>query len=255
MSLGLLKSISAMTDRLHVLVIVPCFNEQESIGNLFAELQQAKQTLPVQLDILVVNDCSKDHSKQVLDKLGCNYLDLPVNLGIGGAMQAGYRYAARKNYDIAVQMDGDGQHPADQLMAVIRPLLSDEADVVIGSRFIDKVGFQSTALRRAGISYFRWLNQILIKKTIHDSTSGFRAFNRKTIEIVSKYYPDEYPEPESIVQFGLHKLRIVEVSVIMRERQGGVSSINNSQAIYYMLKVTLGILFVFVRLSGKRLLK
>lgn len=235
-----------------ILVVVPCFNEEAAIASVIAEINQVKRLNGLQLDALVVNDCSKDGSMGVIRKLDCLYLDLPVNLGIGGAMQAGYKYAWRNGYDIAVQIDGDGQHPADELLKVIGPILENTADVVIGSRFIAKSGFQSTATRRLGISYFRWLNQLLIHKRVHDSTSGFRAFNRRTIRIVDEYYPDEYPEPESIVQFGLNNLRILEVPVTMRERQGGVSSINTSRAVYYMLKVTLGILFIYVRLLGKR---
>ena len=147
-----------------------------------------------------------------------------------------------------MQIDGDGQHPADELPKVVQPILEDRADVVIGSRFLERVGFQSSFSRRLGIQYFRWLNQWLIGKTIQDSTSGFRAFNRKTISIVNQYYPDEYPEPEAIVQFGRHHLRIVEVPVVMRERQGGTSSITFIRSLYYMFKVTMGTLFVYIRL-------
>lgn len=235
-----------------ILVIVPCFNEQGSIANVVNEIMAVRQREGYTLDVLVVNDCSTDKSMDIIHTLPCNYLNLPVNLGIGGAMHSGYRYAYRNGYDIAVQMDGDGQHPADELSIVLQPVLQEEADVVIGSRFISREGFQSSFTRRLGISYFRWLNQLLIGKTIHDSTSGFRAFNRRTIEIANMYYPDEYPEPESIVQFGLQGLRIKEVPVRMRQRQGGVSSINTRRALYYMLKVSLGILFMYFRLVNKR---
>ena len=188
----------------------------------------------------------------MIRQLDCYYLNLPVNLGIGGAMHAGYKYAYRQGYTAAVQMDGDGQHPADELPTVLEPILKQEADISIGSRFINREGFQSSFSRRVGIKYFRWLNQLLIGKTIHDSTSGFRAFNQRTIAIANNYYPDEYPEPESIVQFGLQGLRIREVPVRMRHRQEGVSSINTSRAFYYMLKVSLGILFMYFRLVNKR---
>lgn len=234
-----------------ILAVIPCYNEQAAIASVVAEVNRVRDTYGLNLDALVVNDCSTDGSIREIRHLDCLYLDLPVNLGIGGAMHAGYRYAYDRNYDIAVQIDGDGQHPAGELMKILRPLFADEADVVIGSRFLERAGFQSTGLRRLGIRYFRWLNQWLIGQTVHDSTSGFRAFNRRTLAVVSRYYPDEYPEPESIVQFGLSKLRIREVPVVMRERQGGVSSINASRALYYMLKVTLGILFVYVRLARR----
>lgn len=231
-----------------ILVIVPCYNEQEAISGVIADIHRVSALNRLPVDVLVVNDCSTDNTLDVIRRLDCLYLDLPVNLGIGGAMQAGYRYALRHNYDIAVQMDGDGQHPANQLLNVVQPLLDDRADVVIGSRFLERVGFQSSAVRRLGIRYFRWLNKQLIQRTIHDSTSGFRAFNRKTIGIVSRYYPDEYPEPEAIVQFGLNRLRILEVPVVMRERQGGTSSITFVRSLYYMFKVTMGTLFVYIRL-------
>lgn len=236
-----------------ILIVIPCYNEEASIRSVVAEVMLARQQTGLAIDALVVNDCSTDGTLACLQTLPeCQYLNLPVNLGIGGAMQAGYRYAVRHNYDIAVQLDGDGQHPAEELPKLLAPVLANEADVVIGSRFLEKAGFQSTAVRRLGIGYFRRLNRWLIGQTVFDSTSGFRAFNRRTLAIVDKYYPDEYPEPEAIVQFGLHQLRIREVPVQMRERQGGVSSINTGRAFYYMLKVTLGILFVYIRLRGRR---
>jgi glycosyltransferase involved in cell wall biosynthesis len=238
-----------------ILIVIPCYNEESSIVSVVNEVKRMRQMSGLLLDPLVVNDCSTDGTLAQLQTLsGCQYLNLPVNLGIGGAMQAGYRYAYRHGYDMAVQMDGDGQHPAGELPKILAPLLTNEADVVIGSRFLERTGFQSTAVRRIGINYFRRLNHWLIGQTIHDSTSGFRAFNRRTLAIVDRYYPDEYPEPEAIVQFGLHHLRIKEVPVQMRERQGGVSSINTGRAFYYMLKVTLGILFVYIRLRGRKAL-
>lgn len=231
-----------------ILVVVPCFNEEQAIAGVVTEINRVRDRHRLNLDVLAVNDCSTDQTLSVIQQLNCQYLDLPVNLGIGGAMQAGYRYAYRHGYDIAVQMDGDGQHPADELPKVIRPLVEDRADVVIGSRFLERVGFQSSAARRLGIRYFRWLNQLLIRRTVHDSTSGFRAFNQRTIALVNRYYPDEYPEPEAVVLFGLNRLRIAEVPVVMRERQGGTSSITLIRALYYMFKVTMGTLFVYIRL-------
>ncbi len=235
-----------------ILIIVPCYNEETNIKAVVSELLAVRERHGYDLDVLVVNDCSTDQSIRVIRQLPCLYLDLPVNLGIGGAMHGGYKYAWRNGYDVAVQVDGDGQHPADELPKILTPVLNNETDVAIGSRFIDRQGFQSTFTRRIGIQYFRWLNQALIDKTIYDSTSGFRAFNRRTLAVVNDYYPDEYPEPEAIVQFGLHGLRMREVAVQMRDRQGGTSSINTSRAFYYMLKVTLGILFVYIRLVNRK---
>ncbi|GAB3797933.1 glycosyltransferase family 2 protein [Spirosoma humi] len=236
-----------------ILIVVPCFNEEAAIAGVVTDINRVKAKHELTLDVLAVNDCSTDNTLTVLQTLNCLYLDLPVNLGIGGAMQTGYKYAWRNGYDIAVQMDGDGQHPAQELMTILQPIMESRADVVIGSRFLTKEGFQSSAMRRLGINYFRWLNRTLVGQTIYDSTSGFRAFNRRTLAVVNKYYPDEYPEPEAIVQFGLSDLKMLEVPVQMRERQGGVSSINNGQAIYYMLKVTLGSLFVYARLHRKKI--
>ncbi|GAB3912172.1 glycosyltransferase family 2 protein [Larkinella knui] len=233
---------------LRVLVVVPCYNEQSSVAAVVNDIHWVKTRFGLTLDTLVVNDCSTDNTMAVVRTLDCLHLDLPVNLGIGGCMQAGYKYAYRKGYDVAVQVDGDGQHPAEGLIKLLKPIFEDQADVVIGSRFLERQGFQSSFVRRIGIRYFRWLNQLLIHKTVHDSTSGFRAFNRKTIEIVNAYYPDEYPEPEAIVQFGLHNLRLLEVPVLMEERQGGTSSITFIQSIYYLFKVTMGTLFVYIRL-------
>ncbi|WP_027303078.1 glycosyltransferase family 2 protein [Rudanella lutea] len=238
----------------HILIIVPCYNEQDTIESVVAGIYQTRDKHRLNLDVLVVNDCSTDRSVEAIRQTGCLYLNLPTNLGIGGAMHAGYKFAWRNGYDIAVQMDGDGQHPTHELPKLLQPLFNNQADVVIGSRFITREGFQSSATRRMGITYFRWLNQFLIGQTIHDSTSGFRAFNRKTLALVERYYPDEYPEPEAIVQFGLNKLRMLEVPVVMSERQGGVSSINTSRAVYYMIKVTLGILFIFLRLRNRPVL-
>ena len=240
------------TSQSRILVIIPCFNEQRVIANVVRDLVAVGEQEHYALDIIVVNDCSTDESLAVIRTLPCLCLNLPVNLGIGGAMHSGYRYAYRNGYDIAVQMDGDGQHPASELPTVLGPILKEETDVSIGSRFVRREGFQSSFMRRVGIRYFRWLNQLLIGKTIHDSTSGFRAFNRRTIEVVNTYYPDEYPEPESIVQFGLQGLRIKEVPVRMRHREEGVSSIDTSRALYYMLKVSLGIVFMYFRLINKR---
>ncbi len=241
------RPIVLMQPSPRILVIVPCFNEEEAITGVVAEISQIRDRHRLNLDVLAVNDCSTDNTLSVIRGLNCQYLDLPVNLGIGGAMQAGYRYAFRHGYDVAVQMDGDGQHPAAELAKLVEPILARQADVVIGSRFIERVGFQSSFARRLGIGYFRWLNQFLIHQTIQDSTSGFRAFNRQTISLVNRYYPDEYPEPEAIVLFGMNRLRIVEVPVQMRERQGGTSSITFRRSLYYMFKVTMGTLFVYIR--------
>ena len=176
-------------------------------------------------------------------------LDLPVNLGIGGAVQTGIRYARDNNFDLAIQLDGDGQHPPKELAKLINYHNQTGANVVIGSRFLEKEGFQSSFARRLGIQYFHWLNRIMTGQAIYDSTSGFRLFDRKAIELAAASYPDEYPEPESLVVFSKAGLKVAEVAVVMAARQGGQSSIRSFGSLYYCIKVTLAMFFSFIRKS------
>lgn len=237
-----------------VALIIPCCNEQDTILSLLTEIKHTAFHERFIIEPIVVNDCSTDNTRHILISNNINFIDLPVNLGIGGAVQAGFKYALRYNFDIAVQMDGDGQHPPKDLEKLLFSLYNDETDVAIGSRYITKLGFQSTVLRRLGINYFRWLNKRLTGITLYDSTSGYRALNKRALEIVSDYYPDEYPEPESVVLFSSNHIRMKEIPIEMRERQGGKSSIRAHKTVYYMLKVTLGIIFLYIRLKfdGKR---
>lgn len=245
---------SVMSKALKVAIVIPCFNEASNILSLYNEIRNTVYSNNVAIYPIFINDCSTDKTKEILRTNNITHLNLPVNLGIGGAVQSGFIYAYRNGFDIAVQMDGDGQHPPMELEKIINPIINDGADVVIGSRYITKEGFQSSILRRFGIGYFKWLNQKLVGISISDSTSGYRAINRKTLKIVSEYYPDEYPEPEAIVLFSINNLKIIETPVVMRDRQGGQSSIRNYKAIYYMFKVTLGVIFLYIRLkfNGKR---
>ena len=206
------------------------------------------QSVPnVNISALVVNDQSNDDSLSVLKSEGINHVTLPVNLGIGGAVQTGFKYALKNGFDVAIQVDGDGQHPAEELGKLITPIANDEADVVIGSRYLTKEGFQSSSLRRFGINFFRRVIKMLTGVVIRDTTSGFRALNFKALEVVNEYYPDTYPEPEAIILYAKNELRIKEVPVLMRERQGGVSSITGSSSIYYMLKVFMACVFAYLR--------
>ncbi len=239
---------------LKIAVIIPCYNEQDNIVELYHEIKNINFRSDISIEPLFINDCSTDNTKQILSDHNLHHFNLPVNLGIGGAVQTGYKYALRNDFDIAVQMDGDGQHPPAEIEKILSPLINGQADIVIGSRYLTNEGFQSSTLRRIGINYFKRLNKLLTGITVYDSTSGYRAINKKTLEIVADYYPDEYPEPEAIILFALHKLKIEEVPVSMRERQGGESSIRTYKTIYYMFKVTLGIIFLYIRLkfNGKR---
>lgn len=232
-----------------VAIIIPCYNEQDNVLNLFKEINSIQYALPIVVTPIFINDCSTDGTLEKLLTHNIPHLALPVNLGIGGAVQAGFKYAYDYNFDIAIQMDGDGQHPPAELEKIIIPIINNRADVTIGSRYITKEGYQSSSLRRFGIKYFKYLNQLLVRKTIYDSTSGYRAINKKAIEIAANYYPDEYPEPETIILYSLNNLTIEEVPVLMRERQGGVSSIKAYKTIYYMFKVTLGTIFLYIRLK------
>lgn len=230
--------ISAMEKNCRVLIIIPAYNEADNIVQV---VRHMKEEAPW-CDYLVVNDGSTDRTLSLCEQEDFSYLDLPINMGIGGAVQAGYIYAYKNNYDIAVQMDGDGQHDVAYLDKLLEPILKEEADVVIGSRFLEKEGFQSSAGRRMGINILSGLIWLTTGKRIMDVTSGYRAVNRMFIEIYSKDYPMDYPEPEAIVSAIMHLGRVQEVPVQMRAREGGVSSITFKKSVYYMIKVTLAIL-------------
>ncbi len=218
-----------------ILVIIPVFNEQETLRGVIAGV---RSSLP-QAEVLVVNDGSSDSTGSVAREEGVLILEHPYNMGIGATMQTGFLYAFQKGYDLGIQVDGDGQHDPTCLKELISPILKGQADLVIGSRYLGKNGFKSSALRRAGIRFFSFLYHILTGKKVTDPTSGFRALNKRVVEFVSREYPSDYPEAESLILF--HKMGFVlkEIPVAMKERQGGASSINFLNSIYYMVKVTL----------------
>lgn len=232
--------------RKNKLVIIPAYNESESI---IGTIEAIKKTAP-EYDYVVINDCSTDDTLEICRRNGYECIDLPVNLGIGGAVQTGYRYAAENGYDIAVQIDGDGQHDPAFLSRMEKVLFDHGADMVIGSRFIENEGFQSSFARRMGISYFTKLIRFLTGAQITDPTSGFRMVGKELVELFAQDYPWDYPEPESVVEVLLLKKKVVEIPVIMKERQGGISSIQTRRSIYYMIKVSLAILFAKFRKHG-----
>lgn len=231
---------------LKILVIIPAYNEQDSIINVINKL---KRDCP-RADYVVINDCSKDNTLSVLKENNAQFVNLPINLGIGGGVQTGYKYALENGYDIAIQIDGDGQHDTAYLDKVIAPLEECKADIAIGSRFIDKEGFQSSGMRRAGIKFLSTLIKVCCGTKVRDVTSGFRAVNREYIKMYANDYPTDYPEPEAIVQASVNGAKIVEVPVIMKERETGQSSIYAWKSIYYMIKVSLAI--VICRISKRR---
>lgn len=220
-----------------VLIIIPAYNEA---GNIEKVVDNLIKNYP-QYDYIVINDCSSDETRAICMRRGFRFLDQPINLGIGGTVQNGYQYALEQGYDVAIQIDGDGQHDVSYIADMLPKLESGEADIVIGSRFIEKEGFQSSGLRRIGI---RMLSRIILLctwKNVKDVTSGFRAVNRRFIEIYAREYPQDYPEPEAIVSAIMYGGKVVEVPVIMQERVAGVSSINLKKSIYYMVKVILAL--------------
>ena len=229
-----------------VLIIIPAYNERD---NIIRTIEDIEQNIP-DADYIVINDCSSDDTRMVLQKYHANYLDVPVNLGIGGGVQTGYRYALEHGYGIAIQFDGDGQHDARYISDLITPIKNGQADVVIGSRFITNEGFQSSAMRRLGISFLSTLIHLLCGVKVKDVTSGMRAVNRRMMEEFSENYAQDYPEPEAILASGLMGARIQEVPVQMRERQGGTSSINALRSVYYMIKVSTA-LFMTRLTAGK----
>ncbi|HVW13484.1 MAG TPA: glycosyltransferase family 2 protein [Mucilaginibacter sp.] len=230
-----------------VLIVIPCYNEEASLPALLPELLSTNLPNGYQMEALIVNDCSKDNTSTVAKKYKATVIDLPVNLGIGGAVQTGIRYALENSFDLAIQLDGDGQHPPKELPKLINHHLQTGANIVIGSRFLEKEGFQSSFARRMGIKYFHWLNRLMTGLSIYDSTSGFRLFDRKATQLAAANYPDEYPEPESLVVFSKAGLKISEVAVVMAARQGGQSSIRSFGSLYYCFKVTLAMFFSFIR--------
>ena len=240
-----------------VLVVIPAYNEEESIRDMVTELRRVAPWA----DPLVIDDRSRDATLSLCREHGIPVVALPINLGIGGGVQTGYRYAVQNGYDIAVQMDGDGQHDPAMLERLLRPVIEGRADMSIGSRFVGDVStrgtdidaesgmgdalageaFRSTALRRVGIRFFeRWI-RLLSGVRITDATSGFRACNRKAMRLFIEDYARDYPEPEAAMTAIRNGLRVVEVPVRMRERQGGVSSIRRLKSAYYMIKVSLAI--------------
>ncbi len=228
-----------------LLIIIPAYNEADSIENLLDEIEAVG--FPLHADAIVINDGSTDHTSSILKRKNVPHINLPVNLGIGGAVETGFKYALLNNYDYAVQVDGDGQHQPAEILKLYDAMIGSSSDIIIGSRFIKNDGFQSSTARRIGIRIFKRLIKSLCGINISDATSGFRLYNRKSIEFLADKYPDEYPEPESIVILHLNGFNISEVSVSMRERKKGKSSIRTLSGLYYMMKVSLSIIFSFLK--------
>lgn len=225
------------------LIIIPAYNES---GNIVSTIEDIRKYAD-QFDYIIINDCSTDDTLEICRNNHYNYINLPINLGIGGAVQTGYRYAFFHNYKTAVQFDGDGQHDSKYLKKMLQELNETDSDMVIGSRFIEKEGFQSSRIRRFGIRYFSALIKIMTKKTITDPTSGMRMVNSKLLKEFTYSYPKDYPEPESSVYVISKGYKVSEIPVVMKERVEGESSINIKAGAYYMLKVSLAIFFARIK--------
>ncbi|MBQ2409207.1 MAG: glycosyltransferase family 2 protein [Bacilli bacterium] len=227
-----------------VLLIIPAYNEEENILKTCNNIKKENK----ELDFIVINDGSKDKTLEILKKNDLPHINLIHNLGIGGAVQTGYKYALEHDYDIAIQFDGDGQHDVRYVKKLIKPILDGEADFTIGSRFVEELSkFKSSKARRIGINIISFFIKLFTGKKIYDTTSGFRAVNKDIIKFFAMYYPIEYPEPVSTTELLKQGKRVKEVSVEMNEREGGVSSIRAWKNAYYMINVILSIVIVSIR--------
>jgi glycosyltransferase involved in cell wall biosynthesis len=219
------------------IAIVPAYNEERNLARLLAELH----ALDADLEVVVVSDGSTDRTAEVAAAAGAHVVRLPFNLGIGGAVQTGFRFAWEGGYELAVRLDGDGQHDPAQLRAVVAPVAAGEADLAIGSRFLSTGGYRSSAARRIGIRVLAQVVSWIGRQRLTDTTSGFQALNRRTIRLFAADLPRDYPEVEGLVMAIRHKIRVKEVPVTMREREHGRSSISTLGSVYYMIKVLLAL--------------
>jgi glycosyltransferase involved in cell wall biosynthesis len=223
--------------KLRSIAIVPAYNEEGSLGQVLEEIR----SVDPDLEIVVIDDASTDGTARVAVAAGVPVVHLPFNVGIGGAVQTGYQYALEHGFELAVQVDGDGQHDPREISDVFEPILGDRADLVVGTRFAKGGGYRGTRLRRVGIRIFAGIVSLIVRQRVSDTTSGFRAVNRKALRLFAADYPHDYPEVESVVLLSRHRLRMVEVPVQMRVRETGNSSITALRAAYYMIKVLLAL--------------
>lgn len=230
------------------LIIIPAYNEAQNIVQVIDNLIE---NYP-QFDYIIINDGSSDNTGDICRINKYNVVSLPINLGIGGAVQTGYRYAQKYGYDIAIQMDGDGQHDPLYLDDMCKLIELGNADAVVGSRFIKREGFQSSVSRRFGIMFLSIWGKLLTGVRLRDITSGYRAVGKSLIDIYAEDYPFDYPEPEAMVIASIWGYRIEEVPVVMKERAGGNSSITFRKSVYYMIKVTLAMFIRRLSLGFRR---
>ncbi|NNF06456.1 MAG: glycosyltransferase family 2 protein [Candidatus Eisenbacteria bacterium] len=231
------------------LIIIPAYGEAPVIGEVIQEVMKARPDV----DLVVIDDCSPDDTGAKALAAGARVIRLPVNLGIGGAVQTGFKYAVREGYDAVVQVDGDGQHDPHELAKVLDPLEKGEADMVIGSRFLEKTDYKAPFARRVGMILFSTVARLAMKQTVADTTSGFRSLNRPLFSYLAEHYPVDFPDAETLVLVRRAKFRIKEVSVDMRPRKSGKSSTTTLKSIYYPFKQLLSILVVMLRTPPPRM--
>lgn len=233
---------------MRILLIVPSYNEEANVLQNYRKIMDYNKKNHVNYDVMIINDGSTDRTEEICKKNNIPYISLIHNLGIGGAVQTGYKYALSKNYDIAIQFDGDGQHDVRYVKDIIKPIINENANMVIGSRFIDKNSskFKSSKARRIGIKIISFFIKIFTRKKIYDTTSGFRAVDKELIKYFAFNYPVEYPEPVSTTDILKKNYKVSEVAVSMNERENGISSIKAWKNVYYMINVVLSVIVVGV---------
>ncbi|MEZ5066682.1 MAG: glycosyltransferase family 2 protein [bacterium] len=227
---------------MRTLAIVPAFDEEGSVGGVVRDLRALGG-----VDVVVVNDGSRDETSRVAREAGAVVLDLPFNLGIGAAVQTGYQWARDHDYDVAVQVDGDGQHLASEIPRLLAPIAAGAADLVLGSRYVERTDYRASRSRRAGMLMFSALVSGATGRRFHDTTSGFRAASRPVIRYLARHYPQDYPEVEALVLLSRAGFRVTEVACEFRERLAGQSTITPVRSAYYVVKVSLAILLGLLR--------
>jgi hypothetical protein len=240
---------------MRLLIIIPAYNEQEALGGLLGEIQAlTPEQVDAEIQTVVIDDGSTDRTAEVARKGGARVLRLCGNLGIGGAVQAGLRLAAREQFDFAVQIDGDGQHPPAELGRLLESVrVSPAPDLLVGTRYRTKDdNFRSTLLRRLGSWWLKVILRIIARVRVTDPTSGFRLYGPRALHLFDETYPYDFPEPESLAVARANGLTIAETPVTMRERQGGSSSIAGFSSLYYMLKVTIAIALTYARARRRK---
>jgi glycosyltransferase involved in cell wall biosynthesis len=231
-----------------LLILIPAYNEEGAVGGVVGEVHAV---MP-EVDVLVVDDCSDDATRNVAQNAGARVLTLPHHLGLGGCVQAGYRLAYETGYEYVIRVDGDGQHDPRDIPTVLQALQRESCEMVIGSRFLNGAGTHTTWVRAVGIAFFRVVLRPILGRPVRDPTSGFVGVNRTALAVFSKSFPLEYPEIEALVVLQRKRFRFVEVPCRMRPRVAGRSTITAVKSLYYIAYVLLGVLVNVLKFEGRR---